>query len=299
MDSWSRPSKTQATPVPFYLLPGGASTPYCHSCGRVIGSRKKTASTASGGTLTRYCSSRCRARKPGKRDRLIEEAFVRFLTGAETAPSLPADEGPRQSARPRKAKGDPRILVSCRVVEDAVFGPARAAPARPIPPTAGSGGGDDAGENDIQEVAEEREALNTQHSAGGHTPPADVPAGSPEAQLKTPDRGVHQTPSESGGVEEDEQDRANDTEGDGAAIEKRRQGQLRAQEREMVRCAARRGVVFGFLVPAPEERIGRTGLGRKPDTAEEGERRLCEAVMAGKVVEPSFAKGDWGIRWRE
>lgn len=31
----------------------------------------------------------------------------------------------------------------------------------------------------------------------------------------------------------------------------------------------------------------------------EGERRKCEAVMNGKAVEPSFAKGSWSIRWRE
>ena len=37
MDSWSRPNKTQATPAPYYLLPGGESTPYCKTCGRVIG----------------------------------------------------------------------------------------------------------------------------------------------------------------------------------------------------------------------------------------------------------------------
>lgn len=36
MDSWSRPSKSQATPPPLYLLPGGEATPYCRSCGRVI-----------------------------------------------------------------------------------------------------------------------------------------------------------------------------------------------------------------------------------------------------------------------
>ena len=37
MDSWSRPNKSQATPAPYYLLPGGESTPYCKTCGRVIG----------------------------------------------------------------------------------------------------------------------------------------------------------------------------------------------------------------------------------------------------------------------
>jgi hypothetical protein len=28
-------------------------------------------------------------------------------------------------------------------------------------------------------------------------------------------------------------------------------------------------------------------------------RRKCEAVMGASVVEASFAKGDWAIRWRE
>ena len=37
MDSWSRPTKSQATPAPYYLLPGGELTPYCKTCGRVIG----------------------------------------------------------------------------------------------------------------------------------------------------------------------------------------------------------------------------------------------------------------------
>lgn len=278
MDSWSRPSKSQATPVPFYLLPGGASTPYCHSCGRVIGSRK-TASAANAGTPARYCSSRCRARKPGRRDRLIEETFVRFLTGAETAPSPPVDEASsRPAARPRKAKGDPRILVSCRAVEDAVFGHARAG----------------------QEAVAEHEALGTPHTGGnGDAPPADEPAGSPEAQSEDPGMGTRHAPPDGDGTEEDALDRTEDAEGDSAVVEKRRQGQQKAQEREMVRCAARRGVIFGFLMPAAEESTGKAGPERRTDAAEGGERRLCEAVMAGKVVEPSFAKGDWGIRWRE
>lgn len=49
----------------------------------------------------------------------------------------------------------------------------------------------------------------------------------------------------------------------------------------MIRCAARRAVVFGLVL------------------GEDGERRKCEAVMNGKVVEPSFAKGPFSIRWRE
>jgi hypothetical protein len=76
-------------------------------------------------------------------------------------------------------------------------------------------------------------------------------------------------------------------------LEKRRQGQKRAREREMVRCAARRGVAFGFV--SGEKCVNAAG----EKTADLDKKRLCEAVMAGKVVEPSFAKGDWSIRWRE
>jgi hypothetical protein len=44
--------------------------------------------------------------------------------------------------------------------------------------------------------------------------------------------------------------------------------------------------------------------GKKGKDDEDGEpklegRRMCEAVMHGAVVEPSYAKGDWSIRWRE
>lgn len=58
-------------------------------------------------------------------------------------------------------------------------------------------------------------------------------------------------------------------------------GRRRAEEREKVRQAARRGVVFGFGVGGGEE------------------RRRVEAVQGGRVVEASFAKGEWGVRWRE
>jgi hypothetical protein len=69
----------------------------------------------------------------------------------------------------------------------------------------------------------------------------------------------------------------------GEAATKRLEGQRVADEKELVKRAARRGCVFGFA-----------------DTEGLGERtRMCEAIMNGKVVEPSFAKGDWGIRWRE
>ena len=55
-------------------------------------------------------------------------------------------------------------------------------------------------------------------------------------------------------------------------------GQQRAAQREMVRRAARRGVIFGL--------------------DQGSSSRKCEVVQHGRVVEPSFAKGDFNIRWR-
>lgn len=62
-------------------------------------------------------------------------------------------------------------------------------------------------------------------------------------------------------------------------LSRRLRGMKEAKEREMVRQAARRGVAFGFK--------------------SEGKIRRTEAVQSGRVVESSFAKGDWGVRWRE
>ena len=78
--------------------------------------------------------------------------------------------------------------------------------------------------------------------------------------------------------------------------EKQMEGQRRAEEREMVRRAARRGIVFGFVL-GDEDETDRHG-GRERGKANEVMRK-CEAVMKGVVVEPSFAKGNWGVRWRD
>lgn len=78
---------------------------------------------------------------------------------------------------------------------------------------------------------------------------------------------------------------------------KRLEGEKRAKEREMVRRAARRGCAFGFLIPEESGGDNKRGSDAKKDVS--GERRKCEAVMKGTAVEASFAKGEWGIRWRE
>ena len=84
--------------------------------------------------------------------------------------------------------------------------------------------------------------------------------------------------------------------------ESRQEGQKRADEREMVRRAARRAVVFGFSIEEAEAIPKNTKVKshiEKAKSADEAPRRKCEAVMSGNVVEPSFAKGNWSIRWRE
>ena len=87
---------------------------------------------------------------------------------------------------------------------------------------------------------------------------------------------------------------------DGAMRQRRDEGQKMAEEREMVRRAARRGVVFGFVVSEHGEEMGPAKGGQADGGGVElGARRKCEALMNGSVVEPSFAKGNWSVRWRE
>ena len=97
-------------------------------------------------------------------------------------------------------------------------------------------------------------------------------------------------------------------------LQKRLDGQKRADERELVRCAARRLCAFGVVADDPlivgeAKTKGAKGKGKgkgkqkggndSDDGGEQEQRRKCEATMSGSVVEASYAKGEWGIRWRE
>lgn len=91
-------------------------------------------------------------------------------------------------------------------------------------------------------------------------------------------------------------------------LEKRLQGARRAEEREMVRRAARRTIVFGVEVQnsgseVPNDSISKgkakRGAAQEDRASPAIELRKAEALMSGVVVEPSFAKGNWSIRWRE
>lgn len=308
MDSWSRPSKHQAVPAPFYLLPGGETTPYCHSCGRVIDSRRKVQPSVKADTNkspVKYCSASCRGRKPGKVDREIEGVFLRFLEGEEKPLSL--DKGSQRAKKSKKgsggkrAKGDQRLLICCDDVEKFVFG-------------ATDGGGSTAGsgteDNHELEVEGEGEGEGESVTASGTVPtaisaePRDMVHSSGTLINPVEDAAPYidgdilarmsvrsgtrvrppQSTSEVNGSVGGEKGRAERTDETDEMLEKRRQGQKKARQREMVRCAARRAVVFGLVVG---------------DGPGEEDRKKCEAVMNGKVVEPSFAKGSWSIRWRE
>lgn len=116
-----------------------------------------------------------------------------------------------------------------------------------------------------------------------------------------------QTASEVNGSIGGEKGRAERKEETAEELEKRRAGQRRAEEREMVRRAARRACAFGLRVKVPPESTadGVSKSKRRRDKAQEAEdheanvseqKRKCEAVMSGAVVEASFAKGEWAIQ---
>jgi hypothetical protein len=176
---------------------------------------------------------------------------------------------PTKSGR-TNIKGDPRILVYCSDVENEVFGTRRAeVDARlslEIEPSTIS---DETVDQELLNDEETREVRVHLSVRSGTRP-------------RPP-----QSSSDVNGSVGGEKSRAERLTETDAMLQKRKEGDLRAKERELVKCAARRGVVFGFATD--------TG-----DADEKGDKlRLCEAVMSGKVVEPSFAKGDWAIRWRE
>ncbi|KAF2828504.1 hypothetical protein CC86DRAFT_368720 [Ophiobolus disseminans] len=326
MDSWSRPSKNAATPPPLYLTIGD-SVPYCHTCGRVIGDRKKH------GSEVKYCSSRCRNSKPGPTDRAIEAAFAALLNGASPESLKAAQEqdveqgkAPAEGKYDKKhkkkgsksMKGDQRLTIDCQTVEEVVFqrekdpekvyGRRKNRKARfvvekpedwrsvdmvdhPTPSTTGESPQPKAptsltSEDDNNDTVSEADSI--EHEGGIVLEDAKAPNTNPDDLPDTIEYGYGsgkvRPPQDqndvngSVGGEKGWAERTEETEDQKA---KRFEGQRRAIEREMIRKAARRGCAFGFAVEGEED------------------KKKCEAVMKGTVVEASFAKGEWGVRWRE
>ncbi|CAG8977542.1 hypothetical protein HYALB_00008723 [Hymenoscyphus albidus] len=328
MDSWSRPSKNQATPPPYYLLPGGDKVQYCKSCGRLIGDRKQKSSS----TPAKYCSARCRsARHNNLLELEIEKTFVSLLNGETLSPKLeenhassklsmpPYKGGPAPKSAKKRKKGESRILVLCSEVETLIFGdrndPDKCFGRRRNRKRRGVEDGewrsvdmvsdeekDKTGDisNDVKNgsigkaktESQPNEDVSSSDSEDDGGALIDMPRSSTETTLD-PDvmarlsirsgtriRRSQETALVNGSIggEKGLKERISETDD---MLLKRREGQRKADERELVRCAARRGVAFGFLTGAGEE------------------RKMCEAIMQGNVVESSFAKGEWGVRWRE
>ena len=299
MDSWSRPSKGQAAPPPFYLTQG-ESARYCHTCGRIIGSRRTNSSKASS-TGVKFCSDKCKHNKPKAVDRNIETALLALLLGKD--PQDPetsdADRPASSKAKQKAKKGDPRIIVTMSDIEIAVFGnmndpekvygrnknrakrglpdpeewrsvdmEGEAPQTRPEP----IGTSDDVSNDDDDELMQ-GDIISIQHHVRPPQLNSDV-NGSIGGEKGWSER-IEETPE---------------------MLQKRLEGQKKAQNRELVRNAARRAVAFGLLV---EEAIEQPKHKRKDAERPQEVRRKCEALMNGSVVDPSFAKGDWSIRWRE
>ena len=269
MDSWSRPGKHAAIPPPLYSTQGD-TVKYCQSCGRIINSSAKT--TTSKIEEKKYCSSRCKSQKPGPQDRRIEDAFVRLLMGDSTFEDQPIPES-LLNRRMKPRKGDTRFVIPCSVVEELVFGSRH-------DPTKTSGrkknrasrviGHED---EELEDKSEDLVQFRTQGFAGKVRP----------LQHLTDING-------SIGGEKGRAEKGEETE---EAAMRRKEGLRVTEEKERVKRGARRGVVFGFDMERGEETEGQN----EPDGIQL--RRKCEVIMNGQVVEPSFAKGDWGVRWRE
>ncbi|QIX01638.1 hypothetical protein AMS68_007155 [Peltaster fructicola] len=301
MDSWSRPSANSKVPAPLYL--SQADIPYCHTCGRVMTSKKAAQKQSN---VVKYCSDRCRSRKPGALDRRIERTIVALLNGEP-------DSGlEKTAAKSRVVKGDPRIIVTCDEVEEIVFGsrfdPEKVFGRRKNRKSRAIGDPNAEWKSvDMQSTDEASSGEDEEVSRPSFDDDVNLTDGSVDS---TPG-GVRVRPPQnqsevnfSVGGERSRAEKIDETPDD---LEKRRQGAKRAEEREMVRRAIRRGIVFGFEV----QKVPNTGAkqGKKtkkkaaeqddPDDQTDTEVRKAEAIMNGLVVEPSFAKGNWSTRWRQ
>lgn len=277
MDFRTRPSKNEKLPPPFYLTANSSNLIYCQTCGRIISSRRCHLSAS---MPVKYCSDRCRRSKPGPIDRQIEDAFISLLQGNKkkyiekynvkegSTNDVDLEIGLKKSGKRHQKKGEQRIIVWCSEIQALVFG------------------------HQFDQAKRKKSAFAANKIEIKNWKSVDM-----ENKFTEP----------------------NPIQDDLSEIERSLQGQRRAEEREMVRRAARRGVVFGFTINVDKARTQGNGKkftkakrnseisNRSNDgegiTKDESEEivKMCEAVMTSNaiVVEPSFARGDWGIRWRE
>jgi len=223
----------------------------------------------------------------------------------------------------QKVKGDPRILVSCSEVETLIYGsredPEKTFGRKKNRARRGVADGDvwksidmvdsdtDTDTGTAETASADEDAIDTRSTKvmdNRGVPLAEALEGDAEADVVKIKGRVRPPQSESdvNGSVGGEKGWAEKIVETPEMLQKRREGQRRAEEKEMVKCAARRAVVFGLessRVLAGEGKKGKKGRDDEDGEAKQEGRRMCEAVMHGAVVEPSYAKGDWSIRWRE
>ncbi|KAK0304256.1 hypothetical protein LTR01_007612 [Friedmanniomyces endolithicus] len=278
---------------------------------------RRTNSSKTAATAVKYCSDRCKRAKPSTApeslEKRVEVALTALLQGQQPPAILSASAGVSDDEVPTKTspislkqkpkKGDPRIIITLSELETAVlgdrkhpekvFGRRKNRKARFIP---------DQGEWKSVDMVDRDDSRNdpadsTSEDEGSEE---DTVAGVPVKDRVRPPQTESDVNFSVGG----ERGWAEKIDETPEMLAKRREGQKRAEEKEMVKCAARRAVAFGLLVDAPAEEHGKKRGKRGHDQgAEEAApqkvTRKCEALVQGQVVEPSFAKGDWSIRWRE
>ena len=258
----------------------------------------------------KYCSDKCRSHKPGAKDRQIERKIASLLSGE------PESGIEKTGAQGRIVKGDRRLIVTCDEIEEAIYGsrfdPEKVYGRRKNRRTRAIGDPNAPWKSVDMESGDERPPA----AEDEHEDASDDAVSSDDGGIPLVDNFniSHVRPSQqqsdinfsAGGGERSRAEKIEESRED---LDKRRQGAKRAEEREMVRRAARRVIVFGVEVPKRDagsqkgskaKAKGKRG-GGTDDEAEESttEMRKAEALMNGMVVEPSFAKGDWSVRWRE
>lgn len=257
--------------------------------------------------MVKYCSDKCKAKKPSTNpeslDVRLEQALLSLLLGDETNDA--AAQASKASNKKRKAKkGDRRILVSISDLENAVFGdrhdPEKVYGRNKNRYRRGVADEPDWKSVDMQNGVDKNGSAERLKGAehGGHVeaPPHDEEDDSSDVSVEEQkligDEGVplpadHIRPSQhqsavnfSVGGERGWGERIDETP---EMLQRRREGQQRADEKELAKNVARRAVVFGLEVPATRSK-----------GVEEGkvDRRYCEVILKGgtDAVEPSFAK---------
>lgn len=230
-------------------------------------------------------------------DRKIEKAIASLLNSEEGSGLE------KTAAKTRTVKGDHRIIVTCDEIEEIIFGSR-------FDPEKVYGRRKNRKRRAIADPNAEWKSVDMEGSTGDEGPAADDQSATESDEDLDEVGGVRIRPPQ---AESDvnfsvggDRGRAEKIEESVEDLEKRRQGAKRAEEREMVRRAARRSIVFGLEVPKREPSNHKQSKGKARNKGQQDQNdestteiRKAEAIMNGIVVEPSFAKGNWSVRWRE